>query len=504
MIGRPINAARAVTAIGLEFCLLAMCSTGAMVRGSAQRASIDASATQAASERKPYSDIVGLWQAPLLTPQRTLRIVIKLLINPGGDIRGTLDSPDQGLQGLPLEKITFQSDVLAFDFPAGQAHYEGHLTRHPDKIEGTWSQAGRTASLTFERIEQVPAMVDRPQTPHPPYPYKTEQVSYSNDEANIRIAGTLTTPSGPGPFPAALLLTIAGPEDRDETNGTHKHFLVLADYLTRHGIAVLRSDNRGVGESTGDYYKATIHDRAEDALAALRFLKSRAEVDSKRIGLIGNSEGGEVASLAASRSSEVAFVVMLAAPGLAGAELIRNQTESLATLQGYSAEQKRIVLERAEAIFVILGEETNNEKAITRLKELAKGSRIPTPKVANLAASNSLEAELLMYVSPWYRDMIVYDPRPTLALVRCPVLAINGGSDVVVEPHKNLTELQRALVQGRNPDYTVMQLPGLNHLFQTAQTGSPSEYGLIEESFAPLALRIVSDWIRQRFRSDVP
>jgi uncharacterized protein len=502
MNGRPISATRAVTAIGLEFCLLAMCSTGAMVRGSARRASSDASATQATSETKSHSEIVGLWQAPLVTPQRTLRIVIKFLINPGADIRGTLDSPDQGLQGLALEKITFQSNVLAFDFRPGQAHYEGHLSRHPDKIEGAWSQAGHTVSLTFERIEQAPAMVDRPQTPHPPYPYKTEQVSYSNDGANIKLAGTLTIPSGPGPFPAAILLTIAGPEDRDQTNGTHKHFLVLADYLTRHGIAVLRSDNRGVGESGGDYYKATIQDRAEDALAAVRFLKSRAEVDPKRIGFIGNSEGGEVAVLAASRSSEVAFVVMLAAPGLPGAELIRNQTESLATLQGYSADQKRIVLEREEAIFAILSEEKNEDKAITRLKELAKGSRIPTPRVANLAASNSLEAELLMYVSAWYRDMIVYDPRPTLALVRCPVLAVNGETDVVVEPHQNLTEIQRALVQGKNPDYTVMQLPGLNHLFQTAKTGSPSEYGLIDESFAPLALRTISDWIRQRFARD--
>jgi pimeloyl-ACP methyl ester carboxylesterase len=450
----------------------------------------------------PPSDppFIGLWQAPLMTPRGRLRIVIKFVVEPDGRIRGSLDSPDQGLQNLRLDHISVHGDALEFDFRDGQAHYKGDLK--PDKIQGKWLQAGQTISLNFERIQRAPPIVLRPQTPRPPYPYGTEEVTYENRQAGVMLAGTLTTPRSGGPFPAAILLTIAGPEDRDQTAGSHKQFWVLADHLTRKGIAVLRSDNRGVGQSTGNYYDATIHDRATDALAALRFLQSKPAIDKRRIGFIGNSEGGEVAALAAATSPDVAFVVLLAAPGLPGTELIRHQTETMATLQRYSPEQKRIVLEREELIFRILREENENKKALARLKDLTKGSKVPTPTVANLAKANDLDAELRMYVSPWYREMARYDPRPTLAKVECPILAMNGSLDLVVDPQQNLREIHQALLQGKNPDYTLVQLPRLNHLFQTAKTGSPMEYNWLDETFAPLAMTTIGDWIRDRFMTD--
>src|SRR5579864_4008003 len=320
--------------------------------------------------------IVGLWQAMLAIPRGSLRIVVKFDRDHNEKISGLLDSPDQGLQGLPLENISFQDGTLIFDFLAGKAQFKGELSSNPDKIVGRWTQAGKVVELRFERISQAPEMVQKPQTPRPPFPYKTEDVTYVNRDAGLTLAGTMTIPPGAGPFPAAVLLTIAGPEDRDQSEGNHKHFLVLADYLSRHGIVVLRSDNRGVGASGGNYYNATTSDRAEDALAAFAFLQKRTEVYPKSIGFIGNSEGGEVGALAASRNIEVAFVVMLAAPALPGAELIRNQTESLAVIQDYSADQTREIMNREEAIFNILRTDLNQDSAFMKLQELAKGSTL--------------------------------------------------------------------------------------------------------------------------------
>jgi pimeloyl-ACP methyl ester carboxylesterase len=310
-------------------------------------------------------------------------------------------------------------------------------------------------------------------------------------------------PRGKGPFPAAILLTGSAAHDRDETIFGHKPFLVLADHLTRHGIAVLRSDDRGVGGSTGNKMRSTTVDFAKDALWAVAFLKGRRDIDPRKIGLVGHSEGGMIAPLAASWSRDVAFVVMLAGICLPGEETLYMQ--GAAMLRAGGATNRQIATQRAiqEMIFKVLKAEKDNEKAkkliLQRLKEML-AALPPGAREEREAISQVGVAQVQVALLPWWRYFITYDPRPALRRLRVPVLALFGEKDLQVLPKENMAALLAALKAGGNRDYTVKELPGLNHLFQTCKTGHFSEYGQIEETFSPRALKIVSDWIASRTR----
>jgi fermentation-respiration switch protein FrsA (DUF1100 family) len=350
----------------------------------------------------------------------------------------------------------------------------------------------------------------RPQEPKPPYPYDEQEVVYQNKKDGLQLAGTLTLPRSKGPFPAVLLITGSGQQDRNETVFDHKPFLVLADHLTRLGIAALRVDDRGVGKSTGRFIEATSEDFATDALAGVEYLKTRKEIDPRRIGLIGHSEGGLIAPLVAARSTDIAFIVMMAGPGLTGEQILYRQTALVCKSAGMSDDLIAQTRAAQDRVFAILKQEKDNVVAEKRILEEADAFREVAAKaradatdehkkeISIIAAAIEGQAQSKLVVSPWFRFFLTYDPRPTLMKVRCPVLAIIGEKDLQVPAEENLAAIRLALEAGGNKDHTVLALPDLNHLFQTCRTGAISEYAQIEETISPAALDTISKWILRR------
>jgi len=442
----------------------------------------------------PAHGVEGIWQGSL---QGMLRIVFHIERGEGGRLRVTMDSPDQGATGLAVDSVAFEGDSLHLVLPRLMAGYAGRIEASGDSINGAWRQGGYNLPLNLKRTDKTPE-VRRPQEPKPPYPYAEDTVRVENRAAGVSLAGTLTTPSGPGPFPCAVLITGSGPEDRDEAIFGHRPFFVLADHLTRHGIAVLRLDDRGVGASRGRFRTATSEDFASDILSAVSFLTTRPGIDRKHIGLIGHSEGGLIAPMVATRSKDVAFIVLMAGPGIPGDSLLLLQGAAMRRLTGAneefiareSAARRRVnALIRAGADSVTIMQ-ASRELVTQQMSGLTDDERRAVGDIDSLtiAATRPL-------LSPWFRFFMGYDPAPTLRKVRCPVLALNGSKDFQVPPQEDLAAIEAALKAGGNRHSSVKQLPGLNHLFQTAATGSITEYGTIEETIAPVALDAMSDWI---------
>lgn len=447
-----------------------------------------------------------IWQGALDVGGIKLRLVLKITKNPDGTLTATLDSIDQGAMNLPVDSIVIENTTMRFTMKSIGGSYEGTLSEDKTEVRGTWTQSGQSLPLTFKRVTEAAHALHpkRPQEPKKPYPYQEEEVVFANPDAGVTLAGTLTLPRGKGPFPAVVLISGSGPQDRDETVFGHRPFLVLADYLTRRGIAVLRYDDRGVGKSTGDHTNATSADFATDALAAVRYLQTRREIDAKKIGLIGHSEGGLIAPMAAVQApDEIAFIVLLAGPGVPGEELILLQTELIARANGISEEIIARTLEVQRRVFAVVKEQSDIAEAEKEVRDLLleELSRLSEEEQKALGLSEAvIEAQIKQILSPWFRYFLTYDPRPTLAKVKCPVLALNGEKDLQVPPSQNLPEIVKALEAGRNSDYAVAKLAGLNHLFQMSVTGAPSEYAQLEETFSPRALAVIAEWILLRVR----
>jgi pimeloyl-ACP methyl ester carboxylesterase len=334
----------------------------------------------------------------------------------------------------------------------------------------------------------------RPQNPERPYPYKELEATYKNSKADIDLAATLTIPEGKGPFPAVLLMAGSGPHDRDETLMGHKPFLVLADYLTRKGIVVLRADKRGCGRSGGNYSQAVMSDFASDADAGVAFLKTRPEVDPKHIGLIGHSEGGLEAPMVAVHNRDVAFVVLMAGPGVSGDLILTAQQKLIeASIGKTSAEIEKDAVTQRE-IFAILGKEEDDAAREKELRAALSGT-VPDAQIG---------MQIKVLNSPWFRDFVKYDPAPTLSKLVCPVLAINGEKDLQVPPEQNLPAIRKALEAAGNKNFEVVELPGLNHLFQNAKTGAIGEYAEIEETMSPAVMEKISSWILTQSGSKAP
>jgi uncharacterized protein len=436
--------------------------------------------------------VEGLWQSALETHGMRLRYQLHVSHDSDGELIAALDSLDQNIIGLPAVHVSQKETAFHFEIPSMGGSYEGSLNAAKNAISGTWSQSGETATIDFKRSDQ-PLELRRPQDPVKPYPYLEEDVTFSNTAVNVTLSGTLTLPKGPGPFPAALLIAGSGPHDRDETLVNHKPFLVIADYLTRQGIAVLRYDKRGIGKSTGFADSATTLDLAADAATAVAYLKSRKDIDGSRIGLIGHSEGAMIAPYLASHSKDVSWVVLLAAPATKGQDTLLNQSQLIAQAAGLSSAQILASLNFDRNAYDIVREEKNPALLTEKLKEFVKSSGLD-----GMMPPAVLETQLRMLTSPWFRFFLDYDPVPSLKATKCPVLALYGQKDLQVPPKENLPLLQKALLAGDNNQADIRQLPDLNHLFQHAYTGSPAEYGAIEETFSPEALHIISDWLQPR------
>ncbi|MBE0664563.1 MAG: alpha/beta fold hydrolase, partial [Candidatus Aminicenantes bacterium] len=410
-----------------------------------------------------------------------------------------LDSPDQGAKDIPTSKVVVENERLLIEVQVVAGAFAGKIKADFSEIAGQWQQAGLEIPLLLKKTDRVQSP-NRPQEPKKPYAYLEEEVSYENPAAAIKLAGTLTLPPLKGPFPAVLLITGSGQQDRDETVMGHKPFWVLADYLTRRGIAVLRVDDRGVGGSGGDPALATSLDFSGDVLAGIAYLKSRREIDPGRIGLIGHSEGGLIAPLAAVKNpKDVAFIVLMAGPGIVGEDILLLQGKLINKANGASASDIARDNAQQKTMFRILKEEKDEAAIEAKLRQAMKDAMAQMPAAEQKKLPPALQdASLKMIMSPWFRFFLTYDPRPTLRKVTCPLLAINGEKDLQVPPAENLKAIAEALQAGGNEKFMVKQLPGLNHLFQTAPSGSPNEYAKIEETIAPAALQLIGDWILER------
>ena len=326
---------------------------------------------------------------------------------------------------------------------------------------------------------------------------------FRNDAANLELAGTLTVPDTPGPHPAVVLISGSGPQDRNEALMGHRPFLVLADHLTRHGIAVLRYDDRGFGASEGDFARATTSDFTTDALAAWTWLRDRSDTRPTQVGLLGHSEGGLVAAQAAVALPEIGFIVLLAGPGVPLSELLTRQIEDVMATMGVDAD---LIARQAQAqreMFRIVLEQGDAPDATEQLRAVLNdlGHGLSEEQRASLGLTPpQIDAYVHQMLTPWYRELLGTDPRPILEQVACPVLALNGAKDLQVAAADNLAAIDAALKRGGNADVTVINFPDLNHLFQHADTGSPVEYAAIEETINPAVLDVITDWITQRTR----
>lgn len=444
-------------------------------------------------------ELEGLWEGKLkVNAVIQLRLVLKVEKGKDGKLKALLASPDQGANDIPISSIALSNDELTFESKLIRATYTGKKTKDGTGFDGTFFQSGMKMPLLLKKTDKV-SVVPRPQTPHAPFPYRSEEVTYENRDAEVKLAGTLTLPVGKGPFPAVLLITGSGAQDRDETILGHKPFLVIADYLTRRGIAVLRVDDRGVGGSTGSSSSATSEDFAGDALAGVSFLKGRKEIDPARIGLIGHSEGGIIGPIAAARSRDVAFIVMMAGTGLPGTEILKVQGELIAKAEGASESELKYSRDARQRLMDIFLREKDEAAARVKLTAALKEVIAAMPEAEKKAlaeqGADNTEAMMDQFNNAWFRSFLLYDPRPALKKVHCPVLALNGEKDLQVEAKPNLGEIEKALQAGGNQDVKTIEFPGLNHLFQPCKTGSPSEYATIETTLAPEVLKAMGDWI---------
>ncbi len=439
----------------------------------------------------------GDWSGVLDAGAAKLKLILHFTPEADGTWRGTMDSPDQAANGLKIDTITVEGQTLKFTMRAIAASYEGTL--NGGEIAGKFTQSGMTFPLNFKRPTAADsAPPKRPQTPQLPYPYNEEEVTFENPAANVKLAGTLTTPRTKAPFPVVVLITGSGPQNRNEELLGHQPFLVLSDHLTRAGIAVLRFDDRGVGKSTGKFGTATSADFATDVLAAVAYLKTRPEINPKKIGLVGHSEGGLIAPMCAVQSKDVAFIVMMAGPGVPGDEILYEQGALIMRAEGTPEATIAENRKTQEKMFAIIKAENDAAGAEKKLMELVATVVATAPDAQKKTVEASLNAQVKTVNAPWFRYFLTFDPRPTLRQVKVPVLAINGELDLQVSPQQNLPEIAKALKAAGNKKFQTVALPKLNHLFQTTQTGAFSEYAKLEETMSPTALTLMSDWIAKQ------
>ncbi len=429
--------------------------------------------------------INGSWFGVLNLGGRGLPLVVNINEVDGAYV-ATMDSPSQGAKGIPVTTLSFENDSLSFTISGIGAEYKGVLAG--DSIAGTFKQRGMAFPLTFTRMEPDPRLQD----PVIPYPYHSENVVFENKKAGIKLAGTLTQPKDGKRFPAVVLVSGSGPQNRNEELFDHRPFLILSDYLTNNGIAVLRYDDRGVGESEGNYKTATLEDFATDAAAAVAYLKSRKEINAMKTGVIGHSEGGTIAfMLAAEKSNKLSFIISMAGMAIRGDSLLKMQRYLIAKEQGISDDK----IADNEDLITAISNLLDKYPPDFILKHIDSLSFIVLPehwrenKEMKLAAQQGIK----QMMSPELQSLMNYDPSVVLQKIHCPVLALGGDKDLQVPAKVNLERI-KTLAKGR---VSIKEYPGLNHLFQHCETGLINEYGTIEETISPEVLEDIVAWIKE-------
>jgi pimeloyl-ACP methyl ester carboxylesterase len=444
-------------------------------------------------------DITGDWNGILKIQGIQLRLVFHIQKTESG-YSATMDSPDQGAKNIPVTSAKYENAVLKITDAKMDFDYEG-LLNDDGNITGTFKQAGLTLTLNLSRQVGEKEKPARYQEPVKPYPYYEEEVSFENKDDGVTLAGTLTLPQKNGVFPAVVLISGSGPNNRDEEMLEHKPFLVIADYLTRNGIAVLRFDDRGTAASTGNFQAATSYDFSKDAEAGLKYLQTRKEINRKKIGLAGHSEGGGIiAPMIAARNNDVAFIVLLAGSGIRGDQILLMQQELLLQASGANEEnikQSKII---NTAILNIVLQSTDTEQLKIDLTDYFKETLNNIPDNEKTTAiyndDNFITSKVKSVANPWMQYFIKYDPAPALEKVKCPVLALNGEKDLQIPAKANLEAIKAALNRGGNRNVTIKEIPGLNHLFQECKTCLITEYASIEQTFSPVALDEILKWIK--------
>jgi fermentation-respiration switch protein FrsA (DUF1100 family) len=442
-------------------------------------------------------DITGQWFGILKVPGSQYRLVFNISKSENG-FKSTMDSPDQGAKGIPISITSFNNDTLKLSLPNLTIEYVAKLSADYQLV-GTFKQGGYPFPLNLAKEKVSKTIPKRPQEPKIPFPYYTEEVIFENKDSNVTLSGTLTMPEKVGKFPAVILISGSGAQNRDSEILSHKPFLVLADYLSKNGIAVLRYDDRGTAKSTGNYSLATSYDLSKDVEAGLKYLQTRNEINDKKIGLIGHSEGGIIAPMVASRSKDIAFIVMMAGSGLRGDELLLLQQELIGKVSNINNENRVIKKEIFKEAFELIVSSNNTEKLIFELENYflkTKKGLLNFEKPSNISEADFGQLIVAQLKNPWMQYFIKYDPNIALEKVKCPVLALNGEKDLQVPPKENLQAIKLALDKGKNKKVVIKELKNLNHLFQECTSGSPAEYEDIEQTISPIALEEILDWLK--------
>lgn len=436
-------------------------------------------------------NISGTWHGKLSLPAGSLTIVFHINQSGEGEYTTTLDSPDQGATNIKTQSTSFKDSVLTIQIPLINASYKGKLNSE-HSIVGTFTQ-GMALALNLEKGEANKPK--RPQEPQPPFPYRSEEVSVKNAKDGITLAGTLTLPEKGNKFPAVVLVTGSGAQNRDSEIMGHKPFLVIADYLTRNGIAVLRCDDRGTAASQGNHATATNEDFANDTEAALNYLRSRKDINAKKVGIIGHSCGGTIAFITAAKNPSVAFVISLAGAAVRGDSLMLKQVELISKSQGMPDAMWPAMKPAIQHRYALLQQTDKTPEELQ--KELyADVTKTMSPEqLKDLNTAKQLSAQVNSMTSPWYLHFMRYDPTKDLKKIKCPVFALNGEKDIQVDAAMNLTAIKQRVSENGNKKVTVKAYPNLNHLFQTCKKGTLAEYGELEETFSPEVLKDMTEWI---------
>lgn len=450
------------------------------------------------TNENPIEDkLIGKWENFWEFPHRKILLLADFEKDSNNKINLKISIPTLRIFSIPVNDLLINKNKISFKVNKFKAAYTGVIKIDSNKIVGTWQQEGRRKKLILYREDKF-IRLNRPQYPIKPYPYKSLSVKVPNKFDNIILAGTYTYPKGKGPFPSILLISGIGPQDRDETMYGHKPFLVLADYFTRLGFGVLRLDDRGTGESTGNFNNSTTLDFAHDAVSSIKFLKKLKGVDTTKIGIIGFNEGGIIASMVASKLNDIAFIVLLATPGLPGKDILLNQTTILQQKAGVAKKEIQQDIRINKKIFEIIENVKDSSTAVKKLEKVFKKFRRSLSKrdIHKRKYSFRVFQKKLKYMlGPWFKFYLKYNPLKSIKDVKCPVLILYGENDLQVSPKGNMEAIENALKKEGNYNVKAIIIPKLNHLFQVSKTGLPKEYSKIKQTFSPDAMKIISNWI---------
>ena len=438
--------------------------------------------------KKEPEVFLGKWEG-FFEGQGRIQLVFEILKNDDNTFQCLFSLPLQGLNSYPVKDFSIKENTISITLPVTNFTYSGSIKEDQQTIEGVLRRTDDDVKINLKKVDNISSPL-RPQTPKKPYPYNELELKFPTLHDDVILAGTLTYPKSREPFPAAILISGAGPRDRNEEGGGHRPFLVLADYLTKRGLAVLRYDDRGVGESTGSQdNKATSADRAEDVKAALQFLQTQSFIDPKKIGLLGHSEGGFIAQIVAGEIDEITYIVLMAGSALPGKDIYNYQ---LKVALGRDISVKDTAKSWERIISILEKDQTDEDRSSEKIYSIL----VDEVNMPAGAAKDVTEH----FLSPWMRYFMKKDPAAILSKVKCPVLALGGKKDVHIPSSQNLKAIEEILRKAGNKHYKIVEFPNLNHLFQTANTGLPMEYPLIEETMAPVVLKTIADWIIEQVK----